>query len=107
MKYVHVCMLSASAKCEILQDLGDRDVRRLLRAGFDDPGLGTYHVSHVLFLISCFVYFNLISVRRRQTNSMTLQQGYDRTFRITSSPIRASTFYTNTISQIVTVTFNS
>jgi hypothetical protein len=100
-------MIAASAKCEVLQDQDDKDIRRLLLAGF----LTTRRCSSSRSL-QCESYFNLYflvcvyqcNARPKASKERNdLRASYYLTFRITSSPISASTFCTNAVGQIVNV----
>jgi hypothetical protein len=95
-KYYYVCVFAASAKCEVLQDQDDKDIRRLLLAEF----LTTRRCSGPRSLLceSYFIFYILMSVyqcNRRPKESKEpndLRTSSCLTFRITSSPFSASTF---------------
>ena len=102
-----VCTFAASARTLRILDfcyLQDSSPRGHI------PDLGAYHVSRILFytfLCMCvcvFVFVCHCNTRPKASKKPSdLRASYYLTFRITSSPVSASIFCTNAISQIVYV----
>jgi len=72
----------------------------------DVPDLGAYHVSRIsffTFLCVCVCVYQCKTRPKASKELRDLRASYFLTFIITSSPVSASTFCTNDISQIVNV----